>query len=121
MKRVLIVDDTAFMRVLLKGIIEKNGYVVIGEAANGEEAVQMYQELKPDLVTMDITMPLKDGIQALQEIRAFDSGAKVVMCTAIDEQERMIQAIELGALEYFIKPFDEELISSMLKMIFEMF
>lgn len=121
MKKVLVVDDTAFMRVLLKQIVENNGYQVIGEAANGQEAVEKYQELKPDLVTMDITMPIMDGLEALETIMKLDPGAKVIMCTAIDEQERMIKAIELGALEYFIKPFDEERISMMMKMIFEMY
>lgn len=120
MKKILIVDDTAFMRVLLKQIVQNNGYEVCGEAANGVEAVQKYKELQPDLVTMDITMPEMDGLQALEEIMKMDPSAKVIMCTAIDEQERMIRAIELGALEYFIKPFDEERISTMMKMIFSL-
>lgn len=120
MKKILIVDDTAFMRVLLKQIVTNNGYEVCGEAANGVEAVAKYKELQPDLVTMDITMPEMDGLQALEEIMKMDANAKVIMCTAIDEQERMIRAIELGALEYFIKPFDEERISTMMKMIFSL-
>lgn len=121
MKKVLIVDDTAFMRVLLKQIVETNGYEVIGEAVNGQEAVEKYQSLKPDLVTMDITMPIMDGLEALETIMKLDPQAKVIMCTAIDEEERMIKAIGLGALEYFIKPFDEKQISMMMKMIFELY
>jgi len=121
MKKILIVDDTPFMRLLLKQIIEENGYQVVGEAENGEVAIERYYELKPDLVTMDITMPVMDGIESLKQIKLLDPDAKIVMCTAIDEQERMIQAIELGALEYFIKPFDREKIAMMLKMIFEMY
>lgn len=120
-KKVLIVDDTAFMRILMRNIVEKNGYEVAGEAANGKEAIDKYLELKPDLVTMDITMPEMDGLEALQEIKKLDTDAKIIMCTAIDEEERMIKAIELGALEYFIKPFDEERISLMMKMIFDMY
>lgn len=121
MKKILIVDDTAFMRLLLRQIIEKNGYEVVGEAENGQIAVEKYKELKPDLVTMDITMPVMDGIESLEHIKAYDPDAKVIMCTAIDEQERMIKAIELGAMEYFIKPFDAERISTMMKLIFEMY
>lgn len=117
-KKILVVDDAQFMRVLLRDIIEENGYEVVGEAENGEEAIKLYQELKPDLVTMDITMPVMDGIDALKNILALDPSAKIVMCTAIDEEDRMIQSIELGALEYFIKPFDKEKISQMLEMIF---
>ena len=120
MKKILIVDDTAFMRVLLKQIVQNNGYEVCGEAANGLEAIEKYKELKPDLVTMDITMPEMDGLQALEEIKKIDPAANIIMCTAIDETDRMIRAIELGALEYFIKPFDEERISTMMKMIFDL-
>ena len=83
-KRILITDDALFMRVTLKNILTQNGYEVCGEAQNGNEAVKLYSELKPDLVTMDITMPEKDGIQALKEIKALDPGATVVMCTAME-------------------------------------
>lgn len=118
-KRILVVDDTAFQRMFLKNIIEKAGYEVCGEASDGVEAVEKYKELKPDLVTMDITMPNKDGIEALGDILAFDADAKVVMCTAIDEQERMIQAIELGAVEYLVKPINEDQLKQLLELILD--
>jgi len=118
MKRILIVDDALFMRKYLADIITSCGYEVAGEAEDGQDAVRKYQELKPDLVTMDITMPLMDGIEALAKILSIDPDAKIIMCTAIDEQDRMIEAIQLGALEYFIKPFDKIRIADMLKLIF---
>lgn len=121
MKRILIVDDNAFMRLLLRQIVEASGYEVCGEAENGKIAIEKYLELKPDLVTMDITMPVMDGIESLENILKVDPNAKIIMCTAIDEQERMLRAIELGALEYFIKPFENERVAEMLRMIFEMY
>src|SRR5690625_5862260 len=91
---VLIVDDAAFMRMMIKDILVKNGYNVIGEAENGQVAVDKYQELKPDLVTLDITMPEKDGIQALKEIKEIDANATVIMCSAMGQQAMVIRSEE---------------------------
>lgn len=106
--RVLIVDDAAFMRMMLKDILSKNGYDVCGEAGNGNEALDKYKELKPDLVTLDITMPEKDGISALKDIRAFDSNAKCVMCSAMGQQAMVIEAIQSGAKDFIVKPFQAD-------------
>ncbi len=107
-KRVLIVDDAAFMRMMIKDILNKNGYEVAGEAENGAKAVEMYQELKPDLVTMDITMPEKDGIAAVKEIMSFDSDARVIMCSAMGQQMMVMEAIQEGAKDFIVKPFQQE-------------
>lgn len=104
-KKILIVDDAAFMRMMLKDILTKNGYEVVGEAENGAKAVEKYGELKPDLVTMDITMPEMDGISALKNIRSIDSNAKVVMCSAMGQQAMVIEAIQVGARDFIVKPF----------------
>lgn len=106
--RILIVDDAAFMRMMLKDILTKNGYVVVGEAENGIVAVNMYKELRPDLVTMDITMPELDGITALKEIRKFDADAKVIMCSAMGQQAMVIDSIQAGAKDFIVKPFQPE-------------
>ncbi|MCH7472662.1 response regulator [bacterium] len=108
MQRVLIVDDAAFMRMMIKDILEKNGMEVAGEAENGTVAVEKFRELKPDLVTMDITMPEKDGITALKEILEVDKNAKVVMCSAMGQQAMVIEAIQAGAKDFIVKPFKPE-------------
>src|SRR5690625_4409676 len=105
---VLIVDDAAFMRMMIKDILVKNGYNVIGEAENGQVAVDKYQELKPDLVTLDITMPEKDGIQALKEIKEIDANATVIMCSAMGQQAMVIDAIQAGAKDFIVKPFQAD-------------
>lgn len=107
-KRVLIVDDAAFMRIKLKDILEKNGYEVAGEAQNGIEAVEKYKEETPDLVTMDITMPEKDGVEALKEIKALDADATILMCSAMGQQTMVMDAIRAGAIDFIVKPFDTE-------------
>jgi len=107
-KRVLIVDDAAFMRIKLKDILEKNNYEVAGEAENGHEAIEKYKELQPDIATMDITMPELDGVEALKEIKAFDPGASVLMCSAMGQQSMVMDAIRAGALDFIVKPFDTE-------------
>ena len=107
-KRVLIVDDAVFMRMKLKDILEKNGYEVAGEAQNGQEAFDKYQAEKPDLVTMDITMPEVDGLQALKMIKQADANAKVVMCSAMGQQGMVMDAIKSGAVDFIVKPFDTE-------------
>lgn len=105
---ILIVDDAAFMRMMIKDILVKNGYNVVGEAENGNVAVEKYKELNPDLVTMDITMPEKDGITALKEIREYDPNAKVIMCSAMGQQAMVIDAIQAGAKDFIVKPFQAE-------------
>ena len=104
--RILIVDDAAFMRMMIKEILTKNGFVVVGEASDGVQAVDKYKELKPDLVTMDITMPEVDGIQGLKSIQAFDANSKIVMCSAMGQQGMVIEAIQAGARDFIVKPFD---------------
>jgi len=105
MGRILIVDDTMFMRTLLKNILFSGGHEIVGEAADGTEAVAKYQDLKPDLVTMDIVMPKMNGIEALKEIKKMDPGARVVMCTAVGQEQMVKLAIKSGARGYVVKPF----------------
>lgn len=107
-KKILIVDDAVFMRMKLKDILEKNGYEVVAEAQNGQEAFEKYQETKPDLVTMDITMPEVDGLEALKMIREFDGQAKVLMCSAMGQQGMVMDAIRSGAIDFIVKPFDTD-------------
>ena len=108
MTKVLIVDDASFMRMMIKDILQKNGFEVIGEAANGIEAVNLYKKEKPDVVTMDITMPDMDGIEAVKEIRAFDPNAKVIMCSAMGQQSMVMDAIKSGAEDFIVKPFQAD-------------
>jgi Response regulator containing CheY-like receiver domain and AraC-type DNA-binding domain len=107
-KRILIVDDAAFMRMMIKDIVTKNGYEVVGEAQNGAEAVELYEKYSPDIVTMDITMPEKDGISAVKDIMAFDAKAKVIMCSAMGQQSLVMDAIRAGARDFLVKPFKPE-------------
>ena len=116
-KKILLVDDAAFMRMMLKDILTKNGYEVIGEAENGAKAVEKYGELKPDLVTMDITMPEMDGISALKNIRSIDSNAKVVMCSAMGQQSMVIEAIQAGARDFIVKPFQADRVLEAVKKV----
>lgn len=108
MAKILIVDDAAFMRMMLKDILTKRGHEVVGEAPNGNVAVEKYKELRPDLVTLDITMPEKSGIDALKEIREFDSNAKCLMCSAMGQQSMVLEAIQAGAKDFIVKPFQAE-------------
>ncbi|ORJ62197.1 response regulator [Geothermobacter hydrogeniphilus] len=106
--RVLIVDDALFMRNMLKDIFTRaDDFEVVGEAQNGAEAVERYRELRPDLVTMDIVMPLKSGIEALVEIIAEDASARVVMCSALGQESLIVEAVGAGAREFIVKPFQE--------------
>ncbi|MBM7618998.1 response regulator [Bacillus haimaensis] len=107
-KRILIVDDAAFMRMMIKDILSKNGYEVVAEAADGVQAVEKYKEHHPDLVTMDITMPEMDGITALKEIKAINPNAKVIMCSAMGQQAMVIDAIQAGAKDFIVKPFQAD-------------
>jgi len=107
-KRILIVDDAAFMRMMIKDILTKNGYEVVGEAENGAKAVEKYKELNPDLVVMDITMPEVDGIQAVREIKKIDVNSKIIMCSAMGQQAMVIESIQAGARDFIVKPFQAE-------------
>ncbi|MCP1190273.1 response regulator [Priestia flexa] len=107
-KRVLVVDDAAFMRMMIKDILVKNGYEVVGEAADGMQAIDLYKEHQPDLVTMDITMPEMDGITALKEIKQLNPAAKVIMCSAMGQQAMVIDAIQAGAKDFIVKPFQAD-------------
>jgi two-component system, chemotaxis family, chemotaxis protein CheY len=106
--KVLIVDDAAFMRAVLKGILVQQGLEVIGEAENGKVAIEKYRTLKPDLVTMDITMPVMEGVEAVRRIVELDPSAKVVMCSAMGQQAIVVDAIRAGAKDFVIKPFHPE-------------
>lgn len=107
-KRILIVDDAAFMRMMIKEILTKNGFEVVGEASDGAQAVEKFKELSPDLMTLDITMPEMDGIAALKEIKKLDPNAKVIMCSAMGQQAMVIDAIQAGAKDFIVKPFQAD-------------
>jgi two-component system, chemotaxis family, chemotaxis protein CheY len=108
MARVLVVDDAAFMRKMVGDALAQGGHEVVGEAGNGVEAVARFQELKPDLMTLDITMPEKDGLTALAEIVAADPSARVVMCSALGQEAKVLEAIKLGAKDFVVKPFQPD-------------
>jgi two-component system chemotaxis response regulator CheY len=108
MAKILIVDDAAFMRMMIKDILEKNGFEVVGEANNGIKAVELYKKEKPDIVTMDITMPDMDGIEAVKAIKAFDPAAKIIMCSAMGQQTMVMDAIKAGARDFIVKPFQPD-------------
>jgi two-component system chemotaxis response regulator CheY len=116
-KRVLVVDDAIFMRNMIKDIFASGGFEVVGEAANGVEAVEKYKELKPDLTTMDIVMPLKSGIQATREIIKHDAHATVIMCSALGQESLVMEAIEAGASDFIVKPFRAEDVLSVVKKV----
>ena len=105
MGKIMIVDDAAFMRMMVKDTLSKDGYTEICEASDGVQALQMYKEVKPDLVLMDITMPNMDGLEALKEIKKFDANATVVMCSAMGQEAMVIEAIKSGAKDFIVKPF----------------
>lgn len=107
-QKILIVDDAAFMRMMIKDILSKNGFDIVGEAADGQQAVEKYKETQPDLVTMDITMPEMDGITALKEIKKINPAAKVIMCSAMGQQAMVIDAIQAGAKDFIVKPFQAD-------------
>jgi two-component system chemotaxis response regulator CheY len=118
MAKVMIVDDAAFMRMMLKNILTKGGHEVIGEAENGAVAVEKYKSLKPDFVTMDITMPVMEGIEAVRQIKAADPDAKILMCSAMGQQGMIVQAVQAGARDFIVKPFQEDrVLESVNKML----
>jgi two-component system, chemotaxis family, chemotaxis protein CheY len=106
--RILVVDDAAFMRKMVSDALTKGGHEVVGEAGNGVEAVARFQELKPELTTLDITMPEKDGLAALKEIIELDPGARVIMCSALGQESKVLESIKLGARDFVVKPFKPE-------------
>jgi len=116
-KTVLITDDTAFMRMTLKNILEKNGYEVIGEAEDGKQAIDMYDEHKPALVTMDITMPNVDGLTAIKEIIKKDPNAKIVVVSAMGQKSLVIDALNAGAKDFVVKPFQPDRIEEALQKV----
>ena len=116
-KNILICDDAAFMRMMIKDILTKNGYNVAGEAENGQKAVEKYNETKPDLVLMDITMPEMDGIQALKKIKENDPSALVIMCSAMGQQAMVIESIQAGAKDFIVKPFQADRVIEAVKKV----
>ena len=116
-KNILICDDAAFMRMMIKDILTKNGYNVVGEAENGAKGVEKYNELKPDLVLMDITMPEMDGIAALKAIKAADPKASVIMCSAMGQQAMVIESIQSGAKDFIVKPFQADRVLEAVKKV----
>ncbi|MCM1126687.1 MAG: response regulator [Lachnospiraceae bacterium] len=116
-KNILVVDDAAFMRMMIKDILTKNGYNVVGEAENGAKALERYNELKPDLVLMDITMPEVDGIAALKNIKGSDPNAMVIMCSAMGQQAMVIEAIQAGAKDFIVKPFQPDRVLEAVKKV----
>ena len=113
--KIMIVDDAAFMRKRIRNILTKEGYEIVAESSNGREAVDNYKQFKPELVTMDITMPEMDGISALQEIRKIDPMAMVIMVTAMGQQSMVIKAIKAGAKDFIVKPFEPERVITTIK------
>jgi len=116
-KGILVVDDAAFMRMMIKDILTKNGFEVVGEAENGGKAIEKYKELKPELVIMDITMPEVDGIQAVKEIKKIDGSSKVIMCSAMGQQAMVIEAIQAGAKDFIVKPFQADRVIEAVKKV----
>ena len=114
---ILIVDDAAFMRMMIKDVLSKNGFVIAGEAENGAKAIEKFKELNPELVIMDITMPEVDGIQAVKEIKKINGAAKVIMCSAMGQQAMVIEAIQAGAKDFIVKPFQAERIIEAVKKV----
>ena len=108
MARVLVVDDAAFMRKMVSDALAKGGHEVIGQAGNGVEAIAQFRELRPDLMTLDITMPEKDGLAALKDVMELDPGAKVIMCSALGQESKVLESIKLGAKDFVVKPFQPD-------------
>lgn len=118
MARILITDDAAFMRMQLKNIFESLGHEVVGEAENGQVAIELYEQLQPDLVTMDITMPEMNGVEAVKGIKKNNPNATIIMCSAMGQQQMVLEAIQAGAKDFIVKPFDQERIKQAIAKIF---
>jgi len=114
---ILIVDDAAFMRMMIRDVLTKNGFEIVGEAENGQKAIEKYKELTPELVIMDITMPEVDGIQAVKEIKKADASAKIIMCSAMGQQAMVIEAIQAGAKDFIVKPFQADRVVEAVKKV----
>jgi two-component system, chemotaxis family, chemotaxis protein CheY len=119
MARILVVDDTLVMRINLKKILEESGHQVVGEAPDGQKAITLYEKLKPDLVTLDITMPEMNGIDALQEIKKRDASARVIMISALSQKGKVLQALDLGAKHYIVKPFEKRVIGQVIQSVLQ--
>ncbi|MEC0225845.1 response regulator [Paenibacillus alba] len=117
MANILVVDDAAFMRTMLKLILMDAGHVVVAEAANGLEAVEVYKRIRPDLVTMDITMPEMDGIAAVKGILSFDPKAKIVMCSAMGQRQMIMESYTAGAKDFLVKPFHKDKVTETIAKI----
>ena len=119
MARILVVDDAAFMRMMVRDMLKKIGHQVAGEAVDGFQAFRMYKELKPDLVTMDVTMPEMDGVEAVKEIMAFDRDAKIIMISAMGQQAIVMDCIKAGAKDFIVKPFNIDILEEAVKKVLE--
>ncbi|OEH84953.1 two-component system response regulator [Desulfuribacillus stibiiarsenatis] len=117
-KSVLVVDDTTFIRKVMREIVEENGFEVVDEATNGIEALDMYQQYKPDLVIMDITMPHMDGFEAIEKIREMDQHAKVIMCSVLGAKEAVTRCMKAGALDFIVKPIKKERVVAAIAKVF---
>jgi len=116
---VLIADDLKFIKLVLRELVEKAGFRVVGEASNGQEAVELYKDKRPDVVLMDITMPKMDGLSALKQILKIDPQAKIIMCSALGQQSLIVQALQLGAKDFIVKPFREDRVIAAIKKILD--
>lgn len=116
-KRILIVDDSMFMRNNIKRIIEQSGHIVCGEAANGHEAIAQYEILNPDIVTLDVTMPVMDGLETVKKLKALYPNANIIMCSAMGQQAMVLEAIQAGAKDFIVKPFTPERVLKTLETI----
>ena len=114
-KRILIVDDALIMRRRIRDVAEQAGWKVAGEAKNGEEAVDIYEQSKPDLVTLDIVMPKLDGVSALRRIVEIDPQARIIMVSAVDQKEKLAECIQAGAIDFIVKPFEKLALQSILE------
>jgi two-component system chemotaxis response regulator CheY len=117
MKRLLVVDDALFMRKLICGVAAEAGWEVVGEAGNGAEAIALYREHRPDLVTMDLVMPEMGGLEALRQIRAIDPQARVIVVTALDQKQALMDSIREGAMDFIVKPFERERVLALLSKL----
>jgi two-component system chemotaxis response regulator CheY len=116
---ILIADDLQFIKLVLRDLVEKAGFRVVGEASNGEEAIELFQDKRPDVVLMDITMPKMDGLTALKKILKIDPSANIIMCSALGQQTLIVQALQMGAKDFIVKPFRPERVVNSIKKILD--